>query len=128
MALVTRECSAVTGACLATSRAVFKSLNGFDQALGVDLNDVDFCLRAWEAGYRTIFEPSAELVHHESPSRGTAGGTGDVTNFLVRWKRYISDGDPYLNPHLTRANQSCGLERADEEERWNQWKATLAPK
>ena len=46
MASVTRECSAVTGACLAVRREVFEELDGFDEGLGVDLNDVDFCLRA----------------------------------------------------------------------------------
>ena len=76
MALVTRECSAVTGACLATRREVFDHLQGFDETLGIDLNDVDFCLRAVSEGYRTIYEPAAELIHHESPSRGTAGGVG----------------------------------------------------
>ena len=128
MALVTRECSAVTGACLATRREVFDRLGGFDETLGVDLNDVDFCLRARDAGYRTIYEPAAELIHYESPSRGTAGGTGDIVNFLARWKRYIARGDPYFNPHLTRADPSCGLARAEEEDMWKQWYANLAPR
>ena len=46
MAAVTRECSAVTGACLATRREIFEQLQGFDESLGIDLNDVDYCLRA----------------------------------------------------------------------------------
>ena len=45
MATAARECSAVTGACLATRREVFELLGGFDETLGVDLNDVDYCLR-----------------------------------------------------------------------------------
>ena len=44
MATAARECSAVTGACLATRRTVFELLGGFDETLGVDLNDVDYCL------------------------------------------------------------------------------------
>ena len=128
MALVTRECSAVTGACLAARREVFDRLGGFDETLGVDLNDVDFCLRARVAGYRIIYEPAAELIHYESPSRGTAGGTADIVNFLARWKRYIAKGDPYLNPHLTRADPSCGLARAEEEDTWKQWYTTLIPR
>ncbi len=46
MAITTRECSAVTGACLATRRPCFDEMGGFDESLGVDLNDVDYCLRA----------------------------------------------------------------------------------
>jgi GT2 family glycosyltransferase len=125
MAAATRECSAVTGACLATRREVYEELNGFDESLGVDLNDVDFCLRAGECGYRTLYEPSAELVHYESPSRGTAGGVGDLVRFIERWKEYITDGDRYLNPHLTRADPSCGLAGAHERDAWNQWYSTI---
>jgi GT2 family glycosyltransferase len=126
MATAARECSAVTGACLATRRAVFEALGGFDEALGVDLNDVDYCLRAAALGLRTLYEPAAELIHHESPSRGTAGGVGDVLQFVDRWRGYISAGDRYFNPHLTRADPSCGLARPGEEDDWNRWHATLA--
>lgn len=126
MAVATRECSAVTGACLATRRAVFEELNGFDESLGVDLNDVDFCLRAGTRGYRTLYEPAAELVHYESPSRGTAGGVGDLVRFIERWKGYITDGDRYLNPNLTRADPSCRLAGVREKEAWDQWYSTIA--
>ena len=125
MATATRECAAVTGACLATRREVFEELQGFDESLGVDLNDVDYCLRAAQKGYRTIYEPDAELVHHESPSRGTAGGVGDIVRFVERWKDYIETGDTYLSPHLTRRDPSCALATPEEQEAWNQWYATV---
>jgi GT2 family glycosyltransferase len=125
MAVSARECSAVTGACLATRRDVFELLEGFDESLGVDLNDVDYCLRAAAKGLRTIYEPAAELIHHESPTRGTAGGVGDVVQFLERWKGYIAEGDRYFNPHLTRADPSCRLAGPGEKDDWNRWYATL---
>ena len=125
MAVTARECAAVTGACLATRREVFELLDGFDEQLGVDLNDVDYCLRARVRGFRTIYEPAAELIHHESPSRGTAGGVGDVVQFVDRWRGYIAEGDRYLNPHLTRADPSCRLAGPDEKDDWNRWYATL---
>jgi GT2 family glycosyltransferase len=125
MAKVARECAAVTGACLATRREVFEKLGGFDETLGVDLNDVDYCLRAAQEGYRTIYEPAAELVHHESPSRGTAGGVGDIVRFVERWKDYIEQGDTYLSPHLTRSDPSCALATPEEQEAWNQWYSTV---
>ena len=125
MAAAARECSAVTGACFATRRDVFDLLRGFDEDLGVDLNDVDYCLRAARSGLRSMYEPAAELIHHESPSRGTAGGVGDVVKFLNRWKEYIAEGDRYFNPHLTRADPSCGLARPGEKDDWNKWYATL---
>jgi GT2 family glycosyltransferase len=125
MAVVARECAAVTGACLATRRDVFDALAGFDEALGVDLNDIDFCLRAQRSGWRVLMEPAAELVHHESPSRGTAGDTKDIVHFINRWRDSIVAGDPYLNPHLTRADASCRLRGPHEEEWWQQWQLNL---
>ncbi len=125
MAMTTRECSAVTGACLATRRSVFQEHGGFDQSLGVDLNDIDYCLRLQLAGLRVLFEPAAELLHHESPSRGTAGDPSDIVRFIQRWEAAIKSGDPYLSPHLTRLDSSCALRESNETLRWNQWYAGL---
>ena len=80
---------------------------------------------AAQRGYRVIYEPAAELIHHESPSRGTAGGTGDIVNFIERWAGYIDERDPYLNPHLTRDDPSCGLATPEEKEAWDRWRSNL---
>jgi O-antigen biosynthesis protein len=126
MARTTRECAAVTGACLATRRQVFDQLNGFDETLGVDLNDIDFCLRVQRSGMVVLCEMQAQLVHYESPSRGTAGDVRDIVHFIDRWSDSIASGDPYLNPLLTRVDSSCALRRADESQWWQQWRASLA--
>jgi O-antigen biosynthesis protein len=126
MAVTTRECSAVTGACLATRRSVFEQFGGFDESLGIDLNDIDYCLRMWGSGRRIIYESRAELVHRESPSRGTAGGVGDIVRFVERWKGSILAGDPYLNAHLTRVDSSCALREPGEDQWWQRWHAGLS--
>jgi GT2 family glycosyltransferase len=125
MAVTARECAAVTGACLASRRSVFEQHEGFDESLGVDLNDIDYCLRLQRSGLRVLYEPAAELVHHESPSRGTAGDPSDIVRFLERWKACINAGDPYLNPHITRLDSSCALRESDEEQWWQRWYAGL---
>jgi len=125
MAVLTRDCTAVTGACLATRRSVFDRLDGFDVSLGVDLNDIDYCLRARQSGLRIVYEPDAELVHYESPSRGTSGSVGDIGRFIRRWEGIIAAGDPFLNRHLTRLNSSCALRGPDEEGWWQAWRSTL---
>jgi len=126
MATTTRECGAVTGACLATRTEVFFQLGGFDESLGVDLNDIDYCLRAQRQGFSVLYEADAELIHHESPSRGTAGDVRDIVHFIDRWKESILSCDPYLNPNLTRVDSSCALRRSDEEVWWNKWNESLS--
>lgn len=125
MAALTRDVSAVTGACMATRREVFEQLGGFDETLGLDFNDVDYCLRARRRGLRVVLETGAELVHHESPSRGTSGSPEDQARFLARWEGVVVAGDPYLSPHLTRMDCSAALRGADEEREWQLWRSNL---
>ena len=63
--------SAVTAACLMIKTKIYKELNGLDEInLEVAFNDVDFCLRVQENGYKNIFTPYCEAYHYESISRG----------------------------------------------------------
>jgi GT2 family glycosyltransferase len=121
LAVTTRECSGVTGACMATRRDTFEKLGGFDESLGIDLNDIDYCLRLQRAGLRVLYEPGAELIHYESPSRGTVGDVGNIVRFIERWETNIAAGDRFLNPHLTRRDSSCALRDPGEDEWWQRW-------
>ncbi len=109
---------------MATRRDVFDRLGGFDEALGLDFNDIDYCLRARQRGLRVLYEPAAELVHHESPSRGSSGSAGDARAFVDRWGEAITAGDPFFNRNLSRVDFSAALagprERTgpDERESW----------
>lgn len=63
--------SAVTAACLVVQREKFLGVGGFDAVnFPVAFNDVDLCLKLGERGWKTLYEPRARLVHHESVSRG----------------------------------------------------------
>ena len=98
---MTREVSAVTGACLLMRTAVFRQLGGFDEVFPVNYNDVDLCLRVVEAGYRIIFESRARMEHAESTTRKTGIGYRERRLFLDRWARVLAAGDPYFSPNLT---------------------------
>jgi O-antigen biosynthesis protein len=70
--ILVHELSAVTGACMVVRRSTFVEAGGFDDVnLPIAFNDIDFCLRLRELGYRNIFTPFAEFIHHESASRGS---------------------------------------------------------
>ncbi|NPD66405.1 glycosyltransferase [Lichenicola cladoniae] len=100
--------SAVTGACMAFRRSVFDGLNGLNAAqLPVTWNDVDFCLRAREAGLRVVLARQAVLVHDEGSTR-TPDSAPENLPQLLRTSAYIATrhrhaltADPFLNPNLT---------------------------
>jgi hypothetical protein len=113
------EMSAVTAACMLVRRDVFEWLGGFDEAIAVGFGDVDLCLRARQAGYRVLFCPHAELVHHESYSRGKTftkidPHPQDSACFRARWQGVIDHGDPYYNPGLTLDNTFWHLKGPEE--------------
>lgn len=115
---VVREYSAVTAACMLVRRSVFEEVGGFDEELAVAFNDIDFCLRLREAGYRVLSTPHAELVHAESVSRGLSGYSVDYRHFLRRWAGVVRREDPYFNPNLSRLVKWCALRLPGEDEEW----------
>ena len=109
IATAVRNCSAVTGACLLTRRALYDEVGGFDERLAVDFNDVDFCLKVRAAGYRIVFTPYARLYHHESGSfGGRVQNAEDVRRMREMWGATL-DHDPYYNPNLSRDFPDCRL-------------------
>jgi GT2 family glycosyltransferase len=107
--------SAVTAACLLVRRRVFEQVGGFDEALAVAFNDVDLCLRVRAAGYLNVWTPFAELIHHESVSRGRDLSPAKSRRFAdelaimqQRWGRDLL-ADPYYSPHLTRDREDYSL-------------------
>ena len=51
-------------------KSIYQELGGLDEKLQVTFNDIDFCLRIRAAGYRNVWTPYAEMIHHESATRG----------------------------------------------------------
>jgi O-antigen biosynthesis protein len=98
---MTREVSAVTGACLLMPRVVFQEIQGFDEVFPVNYNDVDLCLRAAQNGYRVVLEARAKLEHAESTTRAIGIRYAERQRFLDRWSSLLQRGDPYFNPNLT---------------------------
>jgi GT2 family glycosyltransferase len=61
LALTQRNVIAVTGACMLMRRTMYQALGGFDEAHEIINNDLDFCLRAHQAGKLVVFTPHACL-------------------------------------------------------------------
>jgi GT2 family glycosyltransferase len=102
-ALGPRNYSVVTGACMMTRKEIFDRLGGFNEHLAIDFNDVDYCLRVRQAGYRVVYTPYAELYHLESGSITDRVWNPAETQYMKDTWADIIARDPYYNPNLTRA-------------------------
>lgn len=107
-AVVAQELSAVTAACMVTWRALYQRLGGLDEKhLPVAFNDVDYCLRVRQDGFKVVWTPHAELYHHESVSRGKDKSPKrlkvarqEVAYMRHRWRKELQ-ADPFYNPNFS---------------------------
>lgn len=106
-----RNLSAVTGACLLISRAVYDAVGGFDETYTLWFSDIDLGVKVRRAGYRIVYSPDVELIHRESTT--TYREASDQQRRIPRkdweyasqqWRAEIAAGDPYFNPNLSYQN------------------------
>jgi glycosyltransferase involved in cell wall biosynthesis len=108
--------SAVTGACLLVRKSTYLEVGGLNEdELKIAYNDVDFCLKVREAGYRNVWTPYAELYHHESATRGyedtpekMARFTRESNYMINRWGESLL-WDPYYNQNLSLTHNDFSL-------------------
>ncbi|SON54435.1 putative teichuronic acid biosynthesis glycosyltransferase TuaG [Hartmannibacter diazotrophicus] len=106
---VRQSMTVVTGACMAISRPCLDAVGTFDEIdFAVAYNDVDYCLRAHKAGFRTVWTPFAKLVHHESATRGSDETPENIDRFrreqenLKRAHQTQVFEDPAINPWYSK--------------------------
>ncbi|MEP6708566.1 MAG: glycosyltransferase [Verrucomicrobiota bacterium] len=107
-AFLQQNYSCVTAACMVLRKKVFVDLGGFDEVnLAVNFNDVEFCLRLRERGLQIVWTPYANLIHHESASRGHHRTPAEQSLFF-REATYMQENwgdellhDPFYNPNLS---------------------------
>ncbi len=98
-ASVSRNYSAVTAACMLTSRKLFLELGGFDgENFAVAYNDADYGYRLLESGYRSVYCPDAELIHKEGTSRGYSDNPQEEANYRRKYSRMI---DGFYSPYFS---------------------------
>lgn len=102
-----QDVSAVTGACLLTPRSVFDEVGGLDERFEVDYNDIDYCWKVGEAGYLLVVDPSVQLYHYESISRGFHTSRESALRFerekgmlRLKWPKQFAYADPMGSPNL----------------------------
>jgi GT2 family glycosyltransferase/glycosyltransferase involved in cell wall biosynthesis len=79
---------AVTGACMYATRRLIDRVGLLDERYPMAYEDVDWCLRSWQAGLRVMYFPAASLYHHESVTRGTEVGEREAASQRLFWERW----------------------------------------
>lgn len=103
---VTRNCSAVSAACMLTRRDVFQEAGGFDQRLPDGFADVDLCLKMRRAGYLIVYTPFAKLYKHKPRADNIDMGSEAIMR--ERWPDVVQR-DPYYNANLSREQADFSL-------------------
>jgi len=96
---MTRNYSAVSGACMLVRREVFEKVSGFDEALPYEFADIDLCLKMRRAGYLIVYTPLAKLCW-DTPARDKIDSGGEAI-MRQRWSDVL-ERDPYYNPNFSR--------------------------
>jgi GT2 family glycosyltransferase len=124
-AVLHQSVSAVTAACMLVNKRIYEEVGGMDEALAVAFNDVDFCLKVRNAGYRNVYTPYAEMIHHESATRGVdrtrkqrKRGEKEIAIIKARYGAILLD-DPAYNPNLTLFAEDFSLAFPPRSERYS---------
>ena len=99
--MVTRNVSAVTGACLAVSRDTLATIGVFDEDFIVCGSDVELCLRAEKYGYINLYHPGIRLTHYESKTRDPKSIPAiDFRLSEAMYREFKIAGDKFYNKNL----------------------------
>lgn len=77
-----RDVDYCSGAVLATERSLFREIGGFDARYRpAYYEDTDYCLAVRQHGFRVLYQPDADVIHHEGGSSG-----GDLRRGAKRYQ------------------------------------------
>lgn len=86
-----REVDWVSGAAMMVRRLAFADVGGFDERYFMYVEDLDLCWRLTRAGWKAVYYPSAEMIHHVAGSSRRAPYTmirhHHVSLMRFAWKR-----------------------------------------
>lgn len=98
--LTPRNYLAVTAAAALVRRSIFNEVNGFDESFAHDFNDIDFCLRVRELGYRNVWTPHSHFEHVEGASIIRREASPEEAELFKSRYQELLVNDPYYSKRL----------------------------
>ena len=96
--LVPRNCTSLLGAAILTRREIFTAMGGFEEALPLTFNDLEYHMKLHAAGYQVAVIPTAALIHFEKTSRALIQEKPLEDLYDRKWRRRHLLGDPFIHP------------------------------
>ena len=102
---------AVSGSFMMVRRDVHKSIQGFDEAYFLHFEDLDYCRRVRESGFKVFFLPDAPVFHYQ----GAAAGIPEHAIYehkrdgMLRYLRRSTNARPSLALVLLSVLSALGL-------------------
>lgn len=69
-----REVAWVLGSCMMVRKEAIDQIGLMDERFFMYMEDVDWCRRFWQAGFRVYYFPEAEMVHYYQRSSASESG------------------------------------------------------
>ena len=76
------EVEAISGACMMVPRKVYKEVGRLDEGYFMHVEDLDWCMRIRNKGYKILFVPSAKVVHRK-------GACSQGRPVFVEWHKHL---------------------------------------
>ena len=89
---IQREVEAISGACLAMRRDAYVRVGLLDELLPMGGEDIDYCFRIRESGFRLLFVPESVIMHIGGTSRALAISRTDVEGFKAIYEYFRKHG------------------------------------
>lgn len=86
-------------------RSLLEEIGGLDEKIFYAPEDVDFCLRVWQAGYRIVYAPAVFVVHYtQEISRGFKLNRAKFSHMKGLAYYFAKHGYLFRRPHFRKEN------------------------
>lgn len=122
---MSQNLSMVTAACMLVRKSIYEEVEGLDEAqFKVLFNDVDFCLRVKQRGWKIVWTPYATVLHHGSISlkgftdtQDETRGRQELSMMRDKWLPELSN-DPAFNRNLSLLHRYVSVD-TEVDARWD---------
>ena len=99
------EVDSVVGAFMLVPRKIGELIGWWDEDYFLNGEDIDFCYRVKEKGYKVVYYPPVKIIHHRGASKGTRTESQSITHASSEGKLRVANASIdsmsiFYNKHL----------------------------